>query len=189
MCLSIKYYDWKGPSNDEARGTVLKCPLCCLRDLTFKHIDSLLMLAFLERQQPNTNTFHMHFGEMMITLHDVQLILGISARGLAVKYGLSNNYLANLIIQQVGSDRDSKEKCVKKCGIGARALQMQQIQLSCLILKRDVTLYIYMVAHYSLIDLEFESRLTSVRAQRMSLNLIGLGGGQLPWPICRDSQA
>ncbi|CAN0860228.1 Protein MAIN-LIKE 2, partial [Linum grandiflorum] len=38
-------------------------------------LDSPLLHAFIERWQPDTNTFHMPFGEMTITLHDVWYIL------------------------------------------------------------------------------------------------------------------
>ena len=43
----------------------------------YDHIDWPLISAFVERWQPDTNTFHIPFGEMTIMLHDVQLILGI----------------------------------------------------------------------------------------------------------------
>ncbi|XP_057532944.1 protein MAINTENANCE OF MERISTEMS-like [Amaranthus tricolor] len=46
-----------------------------------QHIDSALISAFVERWQPDTNTFHMPWGEMTIMLHDVQRILGISIDG------------------------------------------------------------------------------------------------------------
>ena len=36
-----------------------------------QHIDNALILAFVERWQPDTNTFHMPRGEMVIMLHDV----------------------------------------------------------------------------------------------------------------------
>ena len=42
------------------------------------------MSAFVERWQPETNTFHMPFGEMTITLDDVSTILGIPVTGKAV---------------------------------------------------------------------------------------------------------
>ncbi|CAO2833506.1 unnamed protein product [Amaranthus hypochondriacus] len=46
-----------------------------------QHIDSALIAAFVERWQPDTNTFHMPWGEMTVMLHDVQRILGIGIDG------------------------------------------------------------------------------------------------------------
>ncbi|CAN0899135.1 hypothetical protein LINGRAHAP2_LOCUS20093 [Linum grandiflorum] len=34
-----------------------------------------MLQAFIQRSQPDTNTFHMPFGEMTLTLHDVWNIL------------------------------------------------------------------------------------------------------------------
>ncbi|XP_021854018.2 protein MAINTENANCE OF MERISTEMS-like [Spinacia oleracea] len=48
------------------------------------HIDAPLISAFVERWQPDTNTFHLPFGEMTIMLHDVQAILGIPIDGRAL---------------------------------------------------------------------------------------------------------
>ncbi|OMP02689.1 hypothetical protein CCACVL1_02725 [Corchorus capsularis] len=42
----------------------------------FQSIDPPLIFVFVERWQPDTNTFHMPYGEMTIMLHDVQHILG-----------------------------------------------------------------------------------------------------------------
>ncbi|CAI0475429.1 unnamed protein product [Linum tenue] len=44
-------------------------------------IDEVLISAFVERWQPDTNTFHLPFGEMMILLHDVQYLLQIPVEG------------------------------------------------------------------------------------------------------------
>ena len=44
-------------------------------------LDEALIHAFVERWQPDTNTFHMPFGEMTITLHDVWHILRIPVHG------------------------------------------------------------------------------------------------------------
>ncbi|XP_057548371.1 protein MAIN-LIKE 1-like [Amaranthus tricolor] len=46
-----------------------------------QHINCALISAFVKRWQPDTNTFHMPWGEMTIMLHDVQRILGISIEG------------------------------------------------------------------------------------------------------------
>lgn len=42
------------------------------------------MSAFVERWQPNTNTLHMSYGEMTITLDDVGTILGIPMMGRSI---------------------------------------------------------------------------------------------------------
>ncbi|CAN0898709.1 Serine/threonine-protein phosphatase 7 long form homolog [Linum grandiflorum] len=44
-------------------------------------LDTPLLQAFIERWQPGTNTFHMPFGEMTVTLHDVWYILRVSICG------------------------------------------------------------------------------------------------------------
>lgn len=119
MCLSMKTCDWKGPSTDEARGIILKSPLCRLRDLIFKHIYSILIPSFVERWLPDTNNFHMRRDDNHPPWCLVNL--GKPARGLATEHGLSNEDLANLIIQQIGFVRDL-EKCVKKCGIEVNSL-------------------------------------------------------------------
>ncbi|KAK9743265.1 hypothetical protein RND81_03G227400 [Saponaria officinalis] len=45
------------------------------------HIDMPLISAFVERWQPDTNTFHLPFGEMSILLHDVEKILRLPIHG------------------------------------------------------------------------------------------------------------
>ncbi|KAK9725740.1 hypothetical protein RND81_05G165800 [Saponaria officinalis] len=45
------------------------------------NLDDNLISAFIERWQPDTNTFHMPFGEISIMLHDVYHILGIRVDG------------------------------------------------------------------------------------------------------------
>ncbi|XP_074293915.1 serine/threonine-protein phosphatase 7 long form homolog [Silene latifolia] len=52
-----------------------------LPNIMHKHLNMPLLCAFIERWQPDTNTFHMPWGEMTILLHDVQEILGIEIDG------------------------------------------------------------------------------------------------------------
>ncbi|CAI0464542.1 unnamed protein product, partial [Linum tenue] len=48
---------------------------------SIQHLDGPLLVAFVVRWQLGTNTFHMPFGEMTITLHDVAVLLGIPVDG------------------------------------------------------------------------------------------------------------
>ena len=52
-----------------------------LQEISFRRVNRALISAFVERWHPETNTFHMPFGEMTITIHDVTQILGISCVG------------------------------------------------------------------------------------------------------------
>ena len=49
-----------------------------------REIDHNLIMAFVERWQPETHTFHLPHGETMITLQDVEVILGIPIDGEAI---------------------------------------------------------------------------------------------------------
>ena len=45
--------------SDELYGVLPAIPLGCLPYIMHQHINSALITAFVERWQPNTNTFHM----------------------------------------------------------------------------------------------------------------------------------
>ncbi|CAI0617868.1 unnamed protein product [Linum tenue] len=47
-----------------------------------QHLNAALITAFVEGWQPDTNTFHMPFGEMSILLHDVHHIFVFHLRGI-----------------------------------------------------------------------------------------------------------
>ncbi|XP_021725846.1 protein MAINTENANCE OF MERISTEMS-like [Chenopodium quinoa] len=55
-----------------------------LPGIMYQHLDWPLISAFVERWQPDTNNFHLSFGEITIMLHDVYHILGISVDGTMV---------------------------------------------------------------------------------------------------------
>ncbi|XP_057535379.1 protein MAIN-LIKE 1-like [Amaranthus tricolor] len=67
--------------SDELYRVLPGTPLGRLPYIMHQHIDSALITTFVERWQPDTNTFHMPWGEMTIMLHDVQRILGIGIDG------------------------------------------------------------------------------------------------------------
>ncbi|CAN0885429.1 Protein MAINTENANCE OF MERISTEMS [Linum grandiflorum] len=52
-----------------------------------RNLDYGLLEAFIERWQPDTNSFHLPFGEMTITLHDVRYILQVPIKGKCLRDG------------------------------------------------------------------------------------------------------
>ncbi|EYU45049.1 hypothetical protein MIMGU_mgv1a027055mg [Erythranthe guttata] len=71
----------QSPTDRDSLELLEQSGLYQLKDCTFAHHNSALISAFVERWQPDTNTFHMPFGEMSITLHDVSYIMGLHIDG------------------------------------------------------------------------------------------------------------
>ena len=68
-------------SDDEVYRWLGDSGISHLDSVMFESIDSSLISAFVERWQPETNSFHLPFGEMTITLHDVYYLLKIPVEG------------------------------------------------------------------------------------------------------------
>ncbi|KAM2487488.1 serine/threonine-protein phosphatase 7 long form homolog isoform X1 [Malus sylvestris] len=69
-----------------------------LIDCSYRTSNKIVVSAFCERWQPETNTFHLPFGELTITLDDVSNILGIPVDGNSVSVcddELDNSVLAS----------------------------------------------------------------------------------------------
>ncbi|XP_050232848.2 protein MAIN-LIKE 1-like [Mercurialis annua] len=75
---------WHHDASDEVKHLIAESGLGHLPDIMFSHLDIPLLSAFVERWQPDTNSFHLPFGEMTITLHDVWIILRIPVDGKVV---------------------------------------------------------------------------------------------------------
>ncbi|KAK9158059.1 hypothetical protein Scep_004633 [Stephania cephalantha] len=56
-----------------------------LIDCSYRKANKELISAFVERWQPETNTFHLPFGEMSISLEDVSFLLKIPVTGKVVE--------------------------------------------------------------------------------------------------------
>lgn len=94
-CIShwSKLNDWNLEEECAAvRTRVRESGLLNLAKYSYKHIDRVLVSAFIERWHPETNSFHLPFGEMTITLDDVRHILDIPVDGVPVygELGASN---------------------------------------------------------------------------------------------------
>ncbi|XP_056694868.1 protein MAIN-LIKE 1-like [Spinacia oleracea] len=79
-CSTLNYWR-ESEESQELKRRVDATGLAHLPYCMFAHIDMPLISAFVERWQPDTNTFHMSFGEMTIMLHDVWHILRIPVDG------------------------------------------------------------------------------------------------------------
>ncbi|KAL2900727.1 Protein MAIN-LIKE 1, partial [Bienertia sinuspersici] len=72
---------WRTKMSEEACNRLNGSWLAQLSMAMLPHIDAPLISAFVERWQPDTNSFHLPFGEMTIMLHDVWYILRIPIEG------------------------------------------------------------------------------------------------------------
>lgn len=80
----------------------------------YKFVNKVVVSAFVERWQPETNTFHLPFGEMSPTLDDVSVILGIPVISKSVSCKkLSNVDVANLLVEALGVTIDEANVALK----------------------------------------------------------------------------
>ncbi|XP_021730494.1 protein MAIN-LIKE 1-like [Chenopodium quinoa] len=79
--LCSELVTWRGRFPQEHLELIDSSGLSHLPGIMFRRLDWPVILAFVERWQPDTNTFHMPFGEMTIMLHDMYNILGLRVDG------------------------------------------------------------------------------------------------------------
>lgn len=84
-CHTTKMEAWKfGAGGNEFKMLIHQSKIPDLRWISYKTPNKNLICAFVERWQPETNSFHMPFGEMTITLDDVFCLTGLPVSGLPV---------------------------------------------------------------------------------------------------------
>lgn len=71
---------------------------------SYRFVNKIIVSGFVERWQLKTNTFHMPFGEMTITLDDVASIIGIPVTGWTVSYNdrMAYNEAQVLLVDALG---------------------------------------------------------------------------------------
>ncbi|KAH6777763.1 hypothetical protein C2S51_009075 [Perilla frutescens var. frutescens] len=85
--LAAKLLKW--PFVGESRtwkSLVKKSGLLRLRHLAYRAPNRNLILAFVKHWHPETNSFHLPFGEMTITLDDVYCLTSLSTEGRPVEF-------------------------------------------------------------------------------------------------------
>ncbi|XP_052177965.1 protein MAIN-LIKE 1-like isoform X2 [Diospyros lotus] len=95
--------DWPLANQHRIRDAVARSRLTPLIECTYRFVNPTVVSAFSERWQPETNTFHLPFGEMTVTLDDVATILKIPVAGSPVSVPhLSGNEARDLLCRLLG---------------------------------------------------------------------------------------
>ncbi|KAL6515742.1 hypothetical protein OROHE_018432 [Orobanche hederae] len=102
-CQSLS--EWRSVMSPSLVGRITSIGLYHLMDAIFRHIDFPLISAFVKRWQPDTNSFHMPFGEMTIMLHDVWQILRIPIEGRLVDADSTSTQLQVDVMEVLGVSR------------------------------------------------------------------------------------
>ncbi|KAH6824221.1 hypothetical protein C2S53_001248 [Perilla frutescens var. hirtella] len=87
-CLTAKLLRWQPPEDSSIawKTLVKKSGLLRLRKLAYRAPNRNLVSAFMERWHPETNSFHLPFGEMSIILEYVYCLTGLSIKGRPVEF-------------------------------------------------------------------------------------------------------
>ncbi|KAK9105549.1 hypothetical protein Scep_022393 [Stephania cephalantha] len=72
------------PDTEGLQRIIQRSGLNALIDCSYRKANKEVISAFVERWQPETNTFHLPFGEMSISLEDVSILLKIPVTGKVV---------------------------------------------------------------------------------------------------------
>ncbi|KAK9162975.1 hypothetical protein Syun_003877 [Stephania yunnanensis] len=89
--------------------------LSAFTQCSYRKAHKTFISAFMEKWQPETNTFHLSFGEMSIILEDVNRPLQIHVMGNMVKCDiLSTAEAIELVSQALGVPEAESDKQVNK---------------------------------------------------------------------------
>lgn len=135
-CIShnqkINEWDFErfNPPNEMFQLFISASGLASLVKTTYKFVNKIVVSAFVERWYPETNTFHMPFGEITITLDDVSCLLGIPvvSRVIYIPYKLILDDAVILVSVQLGVlVEDAREELVHVRGTSVRLEWLRSI--------------------------------------------------------------
>ncbi|XP_028097181.1 protein MAIN-LIKE 2-like [Camellia sinensis] len=89
---------WSRTDNRRFRDIMQQSSLSFLVYCTYRFVNRIVISAFVERWQPETNTFHLTVGEMTMTLDDVGTILGIPIIGRLVSAATLTDQQADALV-------------------------------------------------------------------------------------------
>ncbi|KAF6138057.1 hypothetical protein GIB67_042962 [Kingdonia uniflora] len=102
-----------------ARSIALGQGLDRIGDISYNYYNSTLISAFVERWQPETNSFHFKWGEMTPTLDDVKQLVGLPADGNGTIIGGTWGFLTILEVFENNLLQDLNAfKSLKAGGVG-----------------------------------------------------------------------
>ena len=121
---AAKLSDWAWDANTPNRlfdDYINQSGLHVFKSISYRRANRIVISAFVERWQPETNTFHIPFGEMTITLNDVPTLVGITVMGRSIsrprRLTDAKDVLVNLLDV---SEQDAREKFGLVCGSSVR---------------------------------------------------------------------
>ena len=89
-CLShgqkVSLWQWQLNESDRFRDLMPKSRSAPLVTASYRSVNKIIKSGFVERWQHETNTFHMPFGAMTITLDDIASIIDIPVTGQSISY-------------------------------------------------------------------------------------------------------
>ncbi|XP_028106926.1 protein MAIN-LIKE 1-like [Camellia sinensis] len=101
----LEQWWWSRTDNRRFRDIVQQSGLSSLVHCIYHFVSRIVIFAFVERWQPETNTFHLTVGEMTMTLDDVGTILGIHITGRLVSAIILTDQQAHtLVVVALGVD-------------------------------------------------------------------------------------
>ncbi|XP_028091201.1 protein MAIN-LIKE 1-like [Camellia sinensis] len=122
---------WPVENNTRFKAITEQSGLSQLARCTYWFVNKFLISSFVERWQPETNTFHMIVGEMTLTLDDVGTILGLPIVGKSVSVpDVTDHHGVTLLVYGLGITERVAHEEVSSAGGNLVRLEWLQSQFA-----------------------------------------------------------